>query len=253
VSTGRALPTRLLLGLAGGLAISLGLVALLVARRRPIIDVTEAAAVCGSEPLGTLSLPTDGVTRSAGVSPLLRLLGPVPDATWTFVAAGDEEEPAAAVRLRNLVASALASSGELQVVPDRSAEPRPAVAELATGTRRTKVRPLAARAALPEIVVRTARTGQEAIDSLRGPGPDDRTVLVVCDGSRASRAAEVASDFLPDDVTGVVFVQRASRRRRVRPMLWTAARHLRIAPPRARAAWPVDDALASPPAVDVAN
>jgi hypothetical protein len=242
VSTGRSLAARVLLGGVGGLALAMGMVALLVGRRRPIIDVAEAAVVCGTEPLGTLCLPprTGGTERPAGVSPLVRVLRPTPGATWTFVGCGDTVEHAAADRLRGLVASMLSSSGELAVVRDASEIDAEAnVSPMRASARRTKVRPLVAR---PHMIVKAADGAAGSFDPLRGPGPDDRTVLVVCDGTRAVRAAEVASDFLPNDVSGVVFVERGSGRAPVRRMLWTSATRQRSEPPDFAAVWPLDAA-----------
>lgn len=207
------------LGLIGGAALGLGVVVLLLLVRRPVLLPSDAEAAASAGLVADLVVPRRGLPDATmqpppGTAALARVLFPDRAGLAALVSAGD---PAARSRVAVLVSLLLARSGPVQMVTSKADEVARAVA--ATGV-----------VVIDEVPGREVwSVGPVVID---GPSeydlpvlhpPNARLVLVVRSGTRQSQVEAAAREFLPGDLTGVVFVRRG-RLRRLLPRAGRAAR-----------------------------
>lgn len=205
-----------LLAAAGGvlgLLIGLGIVALLLAVRRPVIVAADVSPVLNARVLGTMVLGRDGNTshprQIAGIAPVTRRLADVRTGRILFVS--DAETAAVRHRVVVLLAGTLSSFRRISVV---STGPHPesprsgSNGDTPTPWRRSSGEPS------DELVL---VDGDETPEMLDRPDTRLSVVLVVRRGTPRSLVRSVADGYLPEELFGVVLVEvRGGRRRTLR-------------------------------------
>lgn len=207
------------LGLIGGAALGLGVVALLLLVRRPVLLASDAETAAAARLVADLVVPRRGLPDATmqpppGTAALARVLFPDRSGLAALVSAGD---PAARRRVAVLVALLLARSGPVHMVTSKGDE----VARAVAGTGVVVVDEVPGRevwSAGPVVI-----DGPSEYDLPVLHPPNARLVLVLRRGTRQSQVEAAAREFLPGDLTGVVFVRRG-RLRRLLPRPGGAAR-----------------------------
>lgn len=209
----------MLAGPVAGIAVAAGVVGLVLAIRRPVLKSEEAHAVTGAPLLARVAPPVSELDVSPQSVPgLLTLLARLfPDGGGTGLLVSTDNDAQTRSRLCLLVSLALASSGPVRLV---------------TSTEQANIareRPMDDNLTITDNPDSTAGNGVATVidgrPAWRPHSPwslpsDTPTTLVVVQGTPQSRVESLTSEFPPDDILGVVFVENRvnalSKERRTR-------------------------------------
>ena len=212
---GSQLPTTVVLAIAIGLLLGVGLVALWSTIRRPVLTAGEASELVGAPLAASVVLPRAGVGRAVindppiGVAAIARGLFPLQAGMGALVPVRGAER--ACSELAILTASVLGGRGAAYLVTDQTLPP-----EL-DGT------PVVLAPAIPEDVIAHSPVlvdHPSEFDLLRLTPAGANLLLVIVIGTPRSTVQEAVQQFLPGELAGTVFVRqprlglRQNRRRR---------------------------------------
>ncbi len=206
-------------GAVAGTLFGLGMIALLAAVRRPVLQPSDAESAAGEAVIGTVILPATGdgqipdPHQMLGLVPLTRALLPLVGRRVVLASAPE----AAAVRQR-LIAVLTLTLARLRNV-SVTGSPKLHEAIEAGLSRQNPGDPL--QEARPELEL---VDGPEPLDSLLGTQRSVQVVLVVRYGAPAARVRRLAADYLDDEILGVVLVDER------RALRWWRAATERTAP-----------------------
>lgn len=203
-------------GLVGGAALAIGGLWLLLVLRPRVMTGPEAAALAGTQLVGTVTMPPSTVRGAdlgdvSGLRLTARRLFPVLDGTSAFLAVRGGEP--AARDLMRLIAGLFERHGALTVVAaDDLLAPAPSPVAGRGGPTSTDV--VRQRSREVGMVLIDATTVGDAQDLPEVLPPDARLLLVVHDGASSMAVEHAAGQFLPGELDGVIFVRRRGRRTR---------------------------------------
>ena len=203
--------TPIALGIALGIVAGLGLIGLLFTVRRPILGGEEVSALVGSPLVGTPTLPSgrglpNAPSKVAGLAAMVKRLFPDAAGSVVFIAPPHGEETRTI--MAQLVAGALGNHHPTFLVSSHDAEVRHLYVQWDSDAK------IVVTESLPD--VSTWKRMPIVIDGPSARGTDApqlipefaQIVLVVRQGTSRQRVFEVASQFLPGEITGVLFVRR---------------------------------------------
>lgn len=200
------------LGLVAGVAFAAGGVGLILVLRRPVLSAGEAANVAGAPLLGALPLPRRREAAPREVPGVAALVGRLhPGRRETVVLVSGRRDRAHRARLARLVARALARAGPVRYVAVEDDEPLPEGmpseerANLVVATLDDLKRP---ETDVPAVIDGPSVEAWDVPQFLPG---DARVVLVAREGTPEPALAAAARQFLPGELTGVVFLPRGRR------------------------------------------
>ena len=204
-------PVLGILGIALGLLVGVAVVGMFLTMRRPVLGADEAAALVGSPLAGTPTLPSmRGVpaegSRVPGLAATVKRLFPNPIGTIVLISAPGDEEVRTV--LAQFVAAAHGREIRTYLVPSKDEGAQRLYEHLESDGRVIITKTLPD----PSTWTRTAIV----IDGPSAKGSDApqmipetaQIVLVVRQGAPRSRILDVASQFLPGEISSVVFVRR---------------------------------------------
>ncbi|HEX9888842.1 MAG TPA: hypothetical protein VGA69_05155 [Nitriliruptorales bacterium] len=208
---GRALPAAV--GLFAGLTFALGLIGLYVALRRPVLSPVEVADLAGAPVLGAPNLPKGrsyDPTQVAGLTALLKRV--FPDRQGTAVVVGVRGDRGERSNVALLLARGLARTGTVRLVTE-AALPAGLGSDEQHNIRETTVLEVdQSRDGVPAVIDGPTAEGMDVPQFLPG---DARVVLVVREGTSDRALQAAATQFLPGELFGVLFVPVTRRRARV--------------------------------------
>ncbi|MGH2783803.1 MAG: hypothetical protein ACRDJ1_00900 [Actinomycetota bacterium] len=203
--------TPVALGFAIGIVAGLGLIGLLFTLRRPILGGDEASALVGSPLVGTPTLPAGrGLpavpSQVAGLAAMVKRLFPDAAGSVVFIAHARGEETRTI--MAQLVAGALGKHHPTFLVSSRDQGVQHLYVQWESNPR------IVVTESLPD--VSTWKRMPIVIDGPSAKGTDApqlipdfaQIVLVVRQGASRQSVFEVASQFLPGEIGGVLFVRR---------------------------------------------
>jgi hypothetical protein len=212
---GSQLPTTVVLAVAIGLLLGVGLVALWSTIRRPILTAGEAAELVGAPLAASVVLPRSGIGKAAlddppiGVAAIARGLFPLHAGLGGLVPVRRAERACSELAL--LTASVLGGRGAAYLVADQPLPPE------------LDATPVVLAPAIPEDVLATSPVlvdHPSEFDLLRMAPAGANLLLVIVTGTPRSAVQEAVQQFLPGELAGTVFVRqprlglRQNRRRR---------------------------------------
>lgn len=235
-SVSRVVP--LILGIAVGILAGIGAIGLLLTLRRPILSAEEASALVGAPLVGTPTLPArrglpPEPSEVPGLAALVKRLFPDARGTAVFISHSRGEE--LRTILAQMVAAMLGRDHPTFLVSSRDEQVRWLYEHLTTS---------------PKVVVTDSLPDSSTwtrlpiiIDGPSARGSDTpqlipelaQIILVVHQGVSRARVLEVSSQFLPGEITGVLFAMRG--------MSWPW-----LAGPRRTPAREADPSTPAPPA-----
>jgi len=190
-------------GATAGALLGLGLIALLAAVRRPVLQSADAQSAVGKPVIGTVVMPAARVDRRPsdpyklpGLVPLARALLPLIDGKLVLASSAQ----CASVRQRLLILLALTLAPFRGITVNGPPALQAALGKQFEGQVLGSWRRKAG--ARLELV-----DGDEPADSLQGPQGRVRVVLVVRYGAPAARVRRLAANYLDDEILGVVIVE----------------------------------------------
>jgi hypothetical protein len=198
-----------LIGLVAGLLLAFGTVGLLMVFRRPVLAGDEAREVVGAPLLGALRMRR-GRSRAAeptevmGLSALIKQL--YPDRRGVCVFVGPRGNRNSRTRVAEIVTRGLARSGLVYFVPGSARQSRDAGQRLAAVDEVIVSPDMELDASFIDIPVVVDGPSTDELDVPQFLPPDTRTVLVLGEGTPRRRLELAARQFLPGELTGMVFV-----------------------------------------------
>jgi capsular polysaccharide biosynthesis protein len=201
VSSAQA-PTTLILGVAVGLLLGVGMVALYSAVRRPVLTAADAAAITGGPVAASVVLPRSGLGRASiadpplGVAAIARGLFPRPRGVAALVPVAGAER--ACSELAILTTSVLAARGATYLV---AAGPLPPELDESPAVLVPGVPDVAG--ASPVLIDRPSE-----FDLVKLTPSGAALFLVVTAGTPRSAVRRAVDQFLPGELKGAVFVRR---------------------------------------------
>jgi hypothetical protein len=203
----------LILGIAVGVLAALGAIGLLLTIRRPILSAEEASALVGSPLVGTPTLPArrglpPDPSQVPGLAALVKRVFPKSIGTAVFISHIKGEELRTV--LAQMVAATLGRDQATFLVSSPDAQVRWLYEHLTTGPKVTVTDSLpdsSTWSRFPIVIDGPSAKGSDAPQLI----PESaQIVLVVVQGIRRTRLLEVSSQFLPGEITGVLFARRGT-------------------------------------------
>jgi hypothetical protein len=203
----------LILGIAVGLLAGLGAIGLLLTIRRPILSAEEASALVGSPLVGTPTLPArrglpPEPSQVPGLAALVKRVFPKSIGTAVFISHIKGEELRTV--LAQMVAATLGRDQATFLVSSPDEQVRWLYEHLTTGPKVTVTDSLPDSSAWSRFPIVIDGPSAKGSDTPQLIPESAQIVLVVVQGIRRTRLLEVSSQFLPGEITGVLFARRGT-------------------------------------------
>jgi hypothetical protein len=206
-------PVLGVLGAAMGLLVGAGLVGMVLTLRRPVLGAEEAAALVGAPLAGAPTLPAkkglppEG-SRVPGLAAVVKRLYPTAQGTIVLISPPASEELRTVIA--QLISIALGREAPTFLVSSRDESVRWLYEHFDPGARVVVTNTLPDAATwtrVPIVIDGPSARGSDAPQMIPEMA---RIVLVVRQGVPRTRLLEVASQFLPGEIAGVLFVRRGT-------------------------------------------
>lgn len=227
----------LAVGGGAGIALGLGIVALLMLVRRPVLSPAEAGSLAGAQVLGILTMPKVGASKAInpvlvhGLTAFVVRLDLGRDGMCAIVSCGGGDETVRS-QLSFLVARLLSRRRSVYLVRGHGEKTARAYESFETGPNMIVVEELPANQTWQAPIVIDGPSSKE-FDLPQVLPASARVILVIREGTRFTSVESAVDQFLPGDIAGLVFI----RQRRVFP----------FGTPSAGAARPARDAVFEEP------